>query len=260
MTHDNLGDRMKRYEEVPKHFLTRRMPVIARIDGRAFHTFTKKITEAIDPTLATQPFSSVMHNVMSSTTAMLVHETQGCIFGYTQSDEISLLLRDWDTIHTQAWFDYNIQKMTSLFGAMASNAFNYSFSKFYSPKCFQDLAQFDARVFNIPKEEVANYFIWRQQDASRNSIQLLGHFHFSQNKMHGRSNDEIQDMLMLDKGVNWNDLPTWAKRGSCVITQHRDCINTPNIRINCVDDEIPIFTQDRNYINQYLTNTEDQHG
>lgn len=246
--HDNLGDRMKRYESVPKHFLTRRTPVIARIDGRAFHTYVRRLKN-IDPTLQNTPFSAILHDVMMDTTMALVHFTQGCVVGYTQSDEISLLIRDWDSLDTQPWFDYNVQKMTSLLGAMASNAFNFSFSKFYQPHCFQDLAQFDARVYNIPKEEVTNYFVWRQQDASRNSVQMLGHFHFTQKQMHSKNNSQVQDMLMTEKGVNWNDLPTWMKRGSCVVT-HNDIFSSGP---RCVaDNDIPIFTQDREYIDRFI--------
>lgn len=245
---DSLGDRMKRYESVPKNFLIRRTPVVARIDGRAFHTYVRRL-KALDPSLNDTPFSIIMHDVMMATTAALVHHVQGCELGYTQSDEISLLIRDWDTLDTQAWFDYNVQKMTSLMGAIASNAFNFAFSKHYTPECFQDLAQFDARVYNIPKEEVTNYFIWRQQDASRNSVQMLGRFHFSQKQMHGKNNSQVQDMLMLEKGVNWNDIPTWMKRGACVASNPDVFSSGPRF---VMDNEIPIFTQDREYIDRHL--------
>lgn len=248
---DSLGTRMKGYESVPKLFLTQRTPVIARIDGRAFHTYVKRLKD-LDPTLKDTPFSELMHDVMMFTTSTLVQQVQGCVFGYTQSDEISLLIRDWDTLDTQPWFGNSIQKMTSLMGAIASNAFNFSFSDHYIPMNVNDLAQFDARVFNIPKEEVANYFIWRQQDASRNSIQMLGRFHFSQKQMHGKNNSQVQDMLMLEKGVNWNDIPTWMKRGACIM-ENRDCASSGRI---VLDNEIPIFTQDRAYIEQHLTSPE----
>jgi tRNA(His) 5'-end guanylyltransferase len=107
---------------------------------------------------------------------------------------------------------------------------------------------FDSRVYNLPKEEVTNYFIWRQQDASRNSVQMLGRFYFSQKQMHGKSNSRVQDMLMLEEGVNWNDLSTWMKRGSCVVRTHDQGV---------VDDnEIPIFTQDRNYTDHHVLTPE----
>jgi tRNA(His) guanylyltransferase len=238
---DDLGDRMKGYEHVTRSYLMKRTPVIIRVGGRAFHTFTKRLKH-VDPSVGATPFSVVMHNCMNFTTETLVRSIQGCVLGYTQSDEITLLLRDWDTFTTESWFGGNIQKIASLCGAIASNAFNLVYSQVDPPNTVADMAQFDARVHNIPREEVANHFIWRQNDASRNSVQMLGHYHFSQKQMHGKNNSQVQDMLMLEKGINWNDIPTWMKRGSCVI--RTDSVIT--------DNEIPIFTQDRAYIERLL--------
>lgn len=247
-TNDSLGDRMKRHELVTKQFLMRRTPVIIRIDGRAFHTFTKRLKH-VDPTLTQTPFSTVMHDCMERTTRALVSGIQGCVIGYTQSDEISLLLRDWDTLETQQWFDGNVQKIVSIAASIASNAFNLAFGDVQKPLCLGDLAQFDARAYNLPKEEVVNYFIWRQQDASRNSVQMLGHYHFSQKEMHGLNNSQVQDKLMLEKGINWNNIDTWMKRGSCVVTGVAHDI--------AADNEIPIFTQDRDYIGKWLEVSEE---
>lgn len=244
---DSLGDRMKGYEAIPKTFLMRRTPVIIRIDGRAFHTFTKCLKQ-LDPVLAVTPFSDIMHASMVYTTTKLVESIQNCVLGYTQSDEISLLLRDWDQHETQQWFGGNVQKITSISASIATAAFNMVFSRFKTPAEFKDLAQFDARVYNVPKDEVTNYMIWRQQDASRNSVQMLGHFHFTQKEMHAKNNIEVQDMLMLQKGINWNDMPTWAKRGMCV-NRLSDVEEGGKI---VVDEEIPIFTQDRTYIERQL--------
>lgn len=243
---DSLGDRMKRYEVVPRHFLTRRTPVIIRIDGKAFHTFTRCLKD-LDPTLAETPFSTIMHQTMMFTTQSLVDNIQNCVFGYTQSDEISLLLRDYDTHETEAWFDYNVQKMASVSASIATAAFNLQFGVYKIQAGLSDLALFDSRVYNVPKEEVANYFIWRQQDASRNSVQMLGRFHFSQKQMHGKNNSQVQDMLMLEKGVNWNDIPTWMKRGSCVVNGEPDV-------------EIPVFTQDREYVNTHVKTPAERQG
>jgi tRNA(His) guanylyltransferase len=246
-TRDSLGDRMKRYETTTQSHLIRRMSVIARIDGRAFHTFTKRLKH-VDPSLQDTPFSVLMHDVMMKTTAALVSGVQGCVLGYTQSDEISLLIRDWDTLDTQAWFDYNVQKMVSLMAALATKAFNYCYNEHEKIDLY-DWAEFDCRVHNIPKEEVTNYFIWRQQDASRNSVQMLGRFHFSQKQMHGKNNSQVQDMLMLEKEVNWNNIPTWMKRGACVVRNPNVLDSSTRVKW---DDEIPIFTQDRNYVEQRL--------
>lgn len=262
----SLGDRMKEYEAVSQSRLMRRTPIIIRIDGRAFHTFTKKLVadkpfighetahQIVDPTLADGPFSHTLHTVMMDTAAVLHQELQTSVFVYTQSDEISILLKDWDKHETQQWFGGNLQKIVSLSSSIATAAFNHWFDRETNktPIWFKDLAQFDARAFNIPVEEVTNYFIWRQQDASRNSVQMYGHFHFSQKEMHGKNNNQVQDMLMEQKGVNWNDCETWKKRGSCVYDRD-DWTPVQSSPRAIIDDNIPIFTQDRQFIEKHLT-------
>lgn len=269
-----LGDRMKQYESTTQTHLLRRTPVIIRIDGRAFHTFTKRLVsevqatrqimipsnKIVDPSLSRTPFSVIMHELMSNTTATLFNQVQNCVFAYTQSDEISLVLRDWDRHETQQWFGGNVQKMVSLSSSIATASFNYFLSKHHAPSWVGDFVHFDARVYNVPKDEVVNYLIWRQQDASRNSVQMLGRFHFSQKQMQGKSNSQVQDMLMLEKQVNWNDLPTWMKRGTAVY-QRSDWSEVMSFHRSKVDVEIPIFTQDRNFVDQHInvapTNIED---
>lgn len=232
MEKSSLGDRMKRYENVNRYSLVRRTPVIIRLDGKAFHSFTKGLD---------RPFDEDLHNTFKQTVFDLVSQIQGAVFAYTQSDEISILLRDWDTLTTDAWFDYNIQKMASVSASIATAEFNMLWSK--SDK----IALFDSRVFNIPKEEVCNYFIWRQQDATRNSINMLGQHYFSHKQLQGKKTNEVMDMLMLEKNVNWNDLDTWKKRGICVLRKkYKDQTGW------AMDTNIPIFTQDRNYVEQYL--------
>lgn len=247
----SLGDRMKAYEATAQTTLIRRMPVIIRIDGRAFHTFTKRLKH-IDATMTNSPFSELMHIAMTYTTEALVSGIQGCVAGYTQSDEISLLLRDWDDFETQSWFGSNVQKMVSCSASLATAAFNFAYydGESFQPQGLSDMAQFDSRVYNLPKEEVVNYFLWRQQDASRNSVQMLGHYHFSQQEMHGKNNSEVQDMLMLQKGINWNDIKTWKKRGTCVLKETGVPIAT--------DEDIPVFSQDRNYLSKFLLSAEQQ--
>jgi tRNA(His) guanylyltransferase len=237
-TKDSLGDRMKRYESVTQSDLMKRTPVIVRIDGKAFHTWTKCLSK-YDVSLDKTPFSVIMNEVMTFTTQHLVDTMQGCVLGYTQSDEISLLLRDWDTFETEAWFDNNLQKIVSVSAAEATAAFNFKFGEVRTPMSMKDMAKFDSRAYNLPKEEVANYFLWRQNDASRNSVQMYGRHFFSSKQMHGKSNSEVQDMLMAEHSANWNDLPTWMRRGTCVT---RDG----------VDKNIPIFSQDRAYIEQHV--------
>lgn len=277
----NLGDRMKEYEATTQSHLLRRTPIIIRIDGRAFHTFTKRFIasemlytevskqglatydnrKVVDRSLVETPYSVMLHEIMNATSASLFHHIQNAVFVYTQSDEISILLRDWDQHETQQWFGANLQKICSLSASIASTTFNYHYMRVTGkrPESTQDLADFDSRVFNLPKEEVTNYFIWRQQDASRNSVQMYGRHFFSQKEMHSKNNSEVQDMLMLQKGKNWNDLPTWMKRGSCVY-QRPDWHWAMSSMRYFVDDEIPIFTQDRNFVEKHLTAINDGLG
>ena len=204
----------------------------------------------------------------------LCENIQGCVLGYTQSDEITLVLVDYRNIDTSAWFDYNIQKCASVAASMATMAFNKFFNKrandyINSVLELQDIdippeseyievlnraidkgAMFDARVFNIPKDEVCNNLLWRQNDATRNSIQMVGRTYFSHKQLDKKSISDIQDMLMLEKGVNWNNCPTKYKRGSCCIRK----IDETTARSKwIIDNEIPIFKEDgRKYVNDLI--------
>lgn len=233
MDSSDLAKRMKKYEAVQKGVLMTRTPVIIRIDGKAFHTFTRGFQ---------RPFDEVLINAMQETTKYLCENIQGCVLGYTQSDEISLVLVDYQRFETSAWFDYEIQKMCSIAASMATMTFNKCFEKnvndwigknapgfhevWRNPEdeklyhaylnAYEKGAMFDARVFNIPKEEVTNCIYWRQLDASRNSIQMVGQANFSHNELQDKSCNRIQDMLMTQKNINWNDFPVYLKRGAVV--------------------------------------------
>lgn len=242
---DSLGDRMKEnYENRAKTYLVRRMPVIVRLDGKAFHSFTKGFK---------RPYDEIFHNAMNDTLKYLCEHVQGCKFGYTQSDEITLVLTDYDTLTTDAWFGYAVQKMCSVAASMATLEFNKAFEKaienavdISAVQCNWYLAalskgaMFDARCFNIPEEEVTNCLIWRQQDATRNAIQMLGQCNFSHKELQGKSCNDIQDMLITQKGINFNDMPTAFKRGVC-------CKKNEEGKW-VLDKESPIFTQDRCYV------------
>lgn len=281
MDKTTLGDRMKNnYENISRYYLTRRMPVIIRIDGKAFHTFTRGFKK---------PFDDILVSTMQDTMKYLCENIQGCVLGYTQSDEISLVLVDYAELTTDAWFGNNLQKMCSVSASMATLAFNKFFSgrvqEFMYDCCDEfgddvlpekqndyelahnvyfkkfNAAMFDSRVFTIPKEEVCNYFIWRQQDSTRNSIQSVGQANFSPKELHGKSCNNIQDMLMTQKGINWNDYATTLKRGSCCIkvddglTEYDETGNICGYTQRSkwiIDNEIPIFSQDRNYIEKLI--------
>lgn len=251
---DNLGNRMKEnYENRAKTKLLRRTPVIIRLDGKAFHTFTKEFNK---------PFDEILTLTMQKTMLALCKLVQGCVLGYTQSDEITLVLTDYTKLETSAWFDYDIQKVCSVSASIATLAFNRCFlneiQKKY--KSISELtasvyyqawlkgALFDARCFNIPKEEVTNCLLWRQQDATRNSINAVGQAYFSHRELQGLNVNQIQDKLFKEKGINWNDLPIYLKRGSCCIKQEINELSTW-----VIDNYIPIFKEDgRNYIEKLI--------
>ena len=279
---DELGKRMKEfYEQVPKTRLVRRMPVAIRIDGKAFHTFTRGFQK---------PFDEVLGRAMRETMKYLCENIQGCVLGYTQSDEITLILIDYKKLTSSAWFDYEVQKMCSIAASMATMAFNKFFNeavkerniKFYRDnysdtnliptdtigiaysKAAQKGAMFDARVFNIPKEEVTNLIYWRQLDATRNSIQMVGQANFSHSELQNKSCNVIQEMLFQGRDINWNDFPTHLKRGSCCVKSEATttCAKTVDGQVITwaeerphweIDLEIPIFKEEgRQYISQYI--------
>lgn len=270
--HDDLGNRMKEYyENIPKTKLMRRCPVIMRCDGKSFHTFSRNFQK---------PFDDVLMRAMQDTMKYLCENIQGCVLGYTQSDEITLILVDYKKLNSEAWFDYEVQKICSIAASMATMAFNESFSKNYSKLYRSKMehgenidelvktyafkagrAMFDYRCFNIPKEEVTNCIYWRQLDATRNSIQMIGQANFSHKELQNKSCNDIRDMLMTQKGINWNDLPIYQKRGSCCIRNHmisepygnRMLDETAGENEWIIDKDIPIFKgEGRKYIDDLV--------
>ena len=251
-----LGDRMKAYENINRYYLTRRMPLVIRVDGRAFHTFCKGFEK---------PYDHLFAKSMQATAFNLCKNIEGCKLAYTQSDEISLLLTDYDELETQAWFDKNLQKIVSISASLATLYFNKSFKDLSEEWCesyygawnhseeddkyydtlrkAQFTATFDSRAFCIPKEDVANYFIWRQKDATRNSINALGQANFSHKSLQGLNVNQVQDKLLTEKGINWNDQSIEFKRGICCIKGEDGWK---------IDEKIPIFTEDRNYIERFI--------
>ena len=275
---DTLGDRQKLYyEDRSGYSLTRRSNVMIRLDGKAFHTLTRGMK---------RPYDENFSKLMDDTAKYVVENIQGAKIGYVQSDEISILLTDYDDIKTDAWFDYNIQKMCSISASLATAKFN---QLRILNKCSDSdgdlresmisdfeiheikLAFFDARVFILPnQDEVVNYFIWRQQDCTRNSISMGAQSLYSDKELKGMSGDRKQEM-MFQKGVNWNDYPTRFKRGGTIIKNTETYVRRKKEKskgilisemkeaFDATSHEIyersswkfidtPIFTQDRNII------------
>ena len=270
--HDDLGTRMKEYEKRNQYYLQKRTPVAIRVDGRSFHTFTKGFK---------RPFDDILMKSMQETAKYMCENIQGAKLAYVQSDEITIILVDYDTLETDCWFNYRTDKLCSISASMATMAFNRVFVKNVdewgrltfpnwdeggtNEEVDVDLlklndayqraigkgAMFDARCFNIPKEEVTNLIYWRQLDATRNSIQMVGQANFSHKELQNKTCNMIQDMLHEQKGINWNDYPTVCKRGSA-------CIYTKNMNGSynsgwIIDKKMPILKgEDREYVDRLV--------
>lgn len=265
---NSLGVRMKEYEFVSRTHLMRRTPVIIRLDGKAFHTFTRGLDK---------PFDIDFVSIMQQTMLHLCENIQGCVLGYTQSDEITLVLVDYQNRDTCAWFDNQVQKMVSISASMATLFFNRELSAMlrdledslreadysmyqahqykdnkskYNKWCNKEYkAVFDARVFNLPQWEVINNLIWRQQDATRNSINSVAQSLYPHKQLQGINVRDIQSKMLTEKNVNWNNYSATLKRGCCAIKSDEGKW--------VIDNEIPIFTEDRSYINNLVFIDED---
>ena len=285
--HDDLGTRMKEYEKRNQYYLQKRTPVAIRVDGRSFHTFTKGFK---------RPFDDILMKSMQETAKYMCENMGNAKLAYVQSDEITIILVDYDTLETDCWFNYRTDKLCSISASMATMAFNRVFVKNVdewgrltfpnwdeggtNEEVDVDLlklndayqraigkgAMFDARCFNIPKEEVTNLIYWRQLDATRNSIQMVGQANFSHKELQNKTCNMIQDMLHEQKGINWNDYPTVCKRGTACIKNRKiieyldefkvtakliDSTKTENSWI--IDTEMPILKgEDRTYIDDLI--------
>jgi tRNA(His) 5'-end guanylyltransferase len=225
---DDLGRRLKRdYEDALRLFLPRRTHVVLRIDGRAFHQFTRDLE---------RPYCRPLADALDQAALALCQETIGCRFAYGQSDEYSFLLTDFEREDAALWFDGNVQKIVSVSASIFTAAFNKAFES-------KTRAAFDSRVMVISQRaEVARYFLWRQLDASANSLNMLASAHFSHAELENKSTAEKHDMLH-SKGVNWAKQSTDFKRGRAVI-------HTANGWE--IDLDIPVFNRDKTYLDALI--------
>jgi len=250
MKSKSLGDRMKEYEVCSKSVLTKRIPTIIRIDGKAFHSYTKGFVK---------PWDERIMRAFTDSGIALMKAIQGCKFTYIQSDEISLLLTDYESLDTEAWFGKSLQKMVSVSSSICTAAFNKSMNK----NDIDRTALFDSRAFTVPKEDVCNYFLWRQQDAIRNSVQGLAQSTFSHKELHGLNCEQLKEKL-LSVDVSWENLPNKKKHGWGIVKkqQKRNLLvmsNPPSpaaqhvVRTKvCEDSYIPNFGEDRDFIEKFL--------
>ena len=263
---------MKDYEMRDRYFLQKRIPVAIRVDMRAGHTFTKGFK---------RPFDDIFMKSMQETAKYMCENMGNTKFAHVQSDEITIILVDYDTLETDCWFNYRTDKLCSISASMATMAFNKFFEKnindwiskntpsfheaWHNPEdeklyhaylnASKKGAMFDSRCFNIPKEEVTNLIYWQQLDAMRNNIQMVGQAHFSPAKLKDKTCNDIQDMLMTQCGINWNTFTIPCKRGTaCIKVEDKETIKEPNVYFEeqigekiivrrkwKIDYEIPIF-------------------
>lgn len=250
---DPLGDRMKAdYEWRTRSYLPRRTHTLVRVDGKSFHTYTRGCARPYDLDLMAD---------MDAAAVALCENMEGARLAFVQSDEISVLLTDFATPQTEAWFDGNLQKICSISASIATAYFNRARAA-RAPGAAAGLACFDSRVWTIPQPvEVFNYFVWRQQDATRNSLSMTAHAHFPPERLHGLGTAGLHELLWREKGINWNDLPAGFKRGRVVerVAVTRDVEYTERrtgerrwqagvTRHVWQVTEPPVFTQERDWL------------
>lgn len=248
---DALGERMKSYEDVNRTYLTAGIPKVMRLDGKAFHTLLRN---------AIKPYDKAVMLSMVEAAARVMKEIGGSArFAYIQSDECSIAINDKLTQESEPWFGNNVQKMVSISAASMSVNFTRAFNAQRAKAPVADepegekQAYFDARIFQLPSTgEMHNAILWRQFDASKNSISQYARSFFSHKELQNKNGSEMQDMMMLQKNFNWNDAPTWTKRG--VLLYRIDRLHKDSIVSNCknleiingnivVDWEIPKFNE-----------------
>ena len=257
---ETLSEKMKRFENEINIKLQEKKPVIIRLDGKAFHTFTRGLEK---------PFDKDLSDIMQYTAMKLAEEIQNVKFIYSQSDEISLLLTDWKNPNTDTWYGYRVQKMASVSSSIATLAFNEKIGKltseywtkmmakdipFEEEKMFKEKyvlwkfkkfkALFDSRVFNLEPEEVSNYFLYRYKDAKRNSIQALAQSQFSHSQLEGKSVSELIDLVKENSGIDYNKLPNLQKTGFTIYKDEDD-----NWKI---DLDVPDIYENREYVEKWL--------
>ena len=251
---DSLGDRMKKYEEASKVSLPPRMPIILRLDGKAFHTYTKGMPD--------RPFNRKMIAVMEMTAIEVCRNIQGATFAYVQSDEISVLIHGYKTFESQSWFDGHVQKMVSVAASVAGATFTLNSWRIWQDDTTDQLsagpavgdivpAYFDARTFVLPEAEVTNYFIWRQQDAIRNSVQSHARSLFSHKQCDNKTCDELKTMCAAS-GKPWTDLTPTIRQGRVVqrVLVEKD---TGVVRSHWETDvHTPLFQHNREYVERHL--------
>lgn len=268
MDNSSIGDRMKRYEDATRYILPPRTYTIIRVDGKNFSAFTRDCDK---------PFDYDLMDAMEGTARYIFENMSGAILTYQQSDEISIVLQDFKSHNTEPWMGGVVQKQASIAASMATAVFNPVWSAIGDPWATRTMTQamFDARTYTISDPyEVKNYLIWRQQDATRNAINMAASAVFSHKSLHKLTSNERQEKLFSEANINFNDYPTRAKRGSCIVREaffgpitYTDKRTGKEITIpdrmqsrTKTDQEIPIFTSEEaiDYLHQRIGIDDDQ--
>lgn len=248
-TKDSLGDRIKSFEDTYRYYISdNKLPLIIRLDGKSFHTVTKKCEK---------PFDVELIRAMNKTAKYVCNNIPGSRFAYTQSDEISILVINYDNKNTKPWFNNNIQKIASVSASLASVMFSKQ-----SPTIFgeEKLVVFDSRVFSIPEFEVGNYFKWRQDDCIRNSVQMLARSLYSHKECSNKNCDQLKEMCK-NKGQDWNYINHHYKYGrgiiklpfkKTIVNKHTNQESDIIRHEWWVDNNIPLFTYNHEYITKYF--------
>jgi len=268
---DEFGDRMKEYEAVTDLKLTRKLPIIIRLDGNSFSKLTKDLN--LD-----KPFDQRFQSAMAMTTEAVMKYCSGSQLGYYQSDEITILLRNDQTLQTEPFLANRLEKLCSLVASLASVRFTKEISHYFP----EAQGIFDCRVFIVPSSEVNNAFLWRQQDAFKNCVSGVAYYGLkakygkkeAMRRLHGLNTNEKQEIIFQELGINMNNYPTAYKRGACI---HRETVQLPITHFLTTDEiksfnkdeneivtrsvykhdtEIPLFNQNPNYVNRFLVDAE----
>jgi len=240
-----LEEKMKKFEKNTTHYLTSGEPVIIRLDLKGGSKFTKNFRK---------PFDFVFAESMKETMKYLCENIPTASLGFCNSDEITILLIDYQTGNINNWYDGRQSKIESLSAANASVMFNKTFERIvnmidptindlfeeYRIKLIKDFGfnedeiedgtlekqcqdyrmalnlnpHFDCRAFNIPKDEVVNNIHWRQMDCLRNAKSTLAQAYFTQKQLNGKSGEEMLEILKTQKGINFEDIKDYLKHGS----------------------------------------------
>lgn len=265
MKQDSLGNRMKMYEHgytgeestwtigsAGNQIVSSYEPVFVRIDGKAFSTWTKQMN-------ATKPFSKPLSYLFQKATIKTCEEIGQVIMAYSQSDEVTFLLNGWQNPQSQIYFGGKVQKIASVLASTFTAFFNvdgYIFMEETKSKVWPHEytpwipAFFDARVWNVPENEIENVFIWRQMDAKRNSIQTLAQSMFSHKQLHGINTQDMKKMLS-EEGIDWEECSNLQKWGFAVYKENYDLPQADGVIVRSrwkVDTDIPFFVDSREYL------------